>query len=125
MDNEKIIEITKRAEHFIENKYHSRAGLEANKLIEDKTGKEVSFEEIAEAYHEHKLKLLGIGGFVRGIKRTLERKEAAYACVNTWYEKEYDSSTPDDEVASMDIKAAELNAQIKVLRYVLSEAGEL
>jgi transposase len=71
------------------------------------------------------LKLLGIGGFVRGIKRTLERKEAAYSCVNTWYEKEYDSSTPDDEVASMDIKAAELNAQIKVLRYVLSEAGEL
>ena len=49
-----------KAEHFIENNYHSKAGLEADKLIEDKTGKEVSFEEIAEAYHEHKLKLLSI-----------------------------------------------------------------
>ena len=49
------------AEHFIESNYHSKAGLEADKLIEDKTGKEVSFEEIAEAYHERKLKLLGIG----------------------------------------------------------------
>ena len=53
-----------KAEHFIENNYHSKAGLEADKLIEDKTGKEVSFEEIAEAYHEHKLKLLGIANVV-------------------------------------------------------------
>jgi len=59
------------------------------------------------------------------VKRTLERKEAAYACVNMWYEKEYDSSTSDDEVASMDKEAAELNAQIKVLRHILSEVGEL
>jgi hypothetical protein len=58
------------------------------------------------------------------VKRTLERKEAAYACVNMWYEKEYDSSTPD-EVASMDKEAAELNAQIKVLRHILSEVGKL
>ena len=48
-----------KAEHFIENNCHSQAGLEADKLIEDKTGKEVSFEEIVEAYHEHKLKLSG------------------------------------------------------------------
>jgi hypothetical protein len=53
-----------KAEHFIENNYHSKVGLEADKLIEDKTGKEVSFEEIAEAYHEHKLKLLGIANVV-------------------------------------------------------------
>jgi len=55
------------------------------------------------------------------IERTLYRKEAAYACVNMWYEKEYDSSTSADEVESMDKEAAELNAQIKVLRYVLAE----
>jgi len=67
-------------------------------------------------------KALRIGSVV---KRTLERKEAAYACVNMWYKKEYDSSTPDDEVASMDREAAELNAQIKVLRHILSEVGEL
>ena len=45
--------------------------------------------------------------------------------MNMWYEKEYDSSTPDDEVASMDKEAAELNAQIKVLRHILSEVNEL
>ena len=49
-----------KAEDFINNNYHSKSGLDADKLIEDKTGTEVSFEEIAEAYHEHKLKLLGI-----------------------------------------------------------------
>lgn len=53
-----------KAEHFIENNYHSKAGLEADKLIEDKTGIEVSFEEIAEAYHQAKLKLLGIANVV-------------------------------------------------------------
>lgn len=59
------------------------------------------------------------------VKRTLERKEAAYACVIMWYEKEYDSSTPYDEVESMDKEGAELNAQIKVLRHILSEVNEL
>ena len=59
------------------------------------------------------------------VKRTLDRKIAAYELVNMWYEKEYDSSTPYDEVASMDKEAAELNAQIKVLRHILSEVGEL
>ena len=53
------------------------------------------------------------------VKRTLKRKEAAYAFVSNWYEKEYDSSTPIDEVENMDKEAAELNAQIKVLRFVL------
>ena len=53
-----------KAEHFIENNYHSKAGLEADKLIEDKTGVEVSFEEIVEAYHQAKLKLLGIANVV-------------------------------------------------------------
>jgi hypothetical protein len=69
-----------KAEHFIENKYHSRAGLEADKLIEDKTGKEVSFEEIAEAYHEHKLKLLGIVGVMQWVvcKEDLPKKEGNY-----------------------------------------------
>ena len=44
-----------KAEDFINNNYHSRAGLELDKLIEDATGKEVSFEEIAEAYHNYKI----------------------------------------------------------------------
>lgn len=49
-----------KAENFIANNYHSKAGLEADKLIEDNTGIVVSFEEIAESYHQAKLKLLGI-----------------------------------------------------------------
>ena len=67
-----------KAEHFIENKYHSRAGLEAGKLIEDKTGAEVSFEEIAEAYHEHELKLLGIGDVIGRLSNDLNKKLEDY-----------------------------------------------
>lgn len=46
-----------KAENFIANNYHSKAGLEADKLIEDNTGIVVSFEEIAESYHQAKLKV--------------------------------------------------------------------
>lgn len=49
-----------KAEIFIANNYHSKVGLEADKLIEDGTGIVVSFEEIAESYHQYKLKLLDI-----------------------------------------------------------------
>lgn len=59
------------------------------------------------------------------IKRTLKQKEADYSRVIMWYENEYDSSTPSDGITSMDIEAAGLNAQIKVLRHILSEVGEL
>lgn len=48
------------AENFIANNYHTKVGLEADKLIEDNTGIVVSFEEIAESYHQAKLKSLDI-----------------------------------------------------------------
>jgi len=45
----------------------------------------------AELYHPEKQ-----CNIANVVKRTLEQKEAAYLCVNMWYEKDYDSSTPDD-----------------------------
>jgi hypothetical protein len=58
------------------------------------------------------LKLYGV------VKRTLDRKIAAYELVNMWFAKEYNTGTDRDEVESMEKEAAELNAQIKVLRYI-------
>jgi hypothetical protein len=52
------------------------------------------------------------------VKRTLDRKIAAYELVNMWFAKEYNTGTDRDEVESMEKEAAELNAQIKVLRYI-------
>lgn len=52
------------------------------------------------------------------VKRTLDRKIAAYELVNMWFAKEYDTGSDVDEVESMEKEAAELNAQIKVLRYI-------
>ncbi len=45
-----------KAEEFIEINYHKTPFLVSDKLIEDATGKEVGFEEIAEAYSESQLK---------------------------------------------------------------------
>ncbi len=44
------------AEEFIEINYHRTSFLVSDKLIEDATGKEVGFEEIAEAYAGFQLK---------------------------------------------------------------------
>lgn len=52
------------------------------------------------------------------VKRTLDRKIAAYELVNMWFAKEYNTDSDVDEVESMEKEAAELNAQIKVLRYI-------
>ena len=66
-------------------------------------------------------KQLTLYGFV---KRTLDRKEVAYASVNKWFEDEYDSGTEDDELVVMEKEATELNAQIKVLRFVMAEVDK-
>jgi hypothetical protein len=52
------------------------------------------------------------------VKRTLERKIAAYELVKMWFEKDYNTGSDIDEVESMEKEAAELNAQIKILRYI-------
>ena len=52
------------------------------------------------------------------VKRTLDRKIAAYQLVNMWFAKEYNTGSDVDEVESMEKEASELNAQIKVLRYI-------
>ena len=44
--------MSEQAEDFIEANYHTKKGLRPDKLIEDKTGKQVSYGEIAEAYHQ-------------------------------------------------------------------------
>jgi hypothetical protein len=80
------------AEQFIENNYHTRVGLEADKLIEDKTGVEVSFEQIAEAYHKYMMeeieplpdgkdmKCLGCGLKWKEKYPTLYTKDYCYDC---------------------------------------------
>ncbi len=52
---------------------------------------------------------------------TLEQKEATYREICAWFENEYDSSTDKDEVAEWEKNAIEVNAQIKLLRYLISE----
>ena len=52
---------------------------------------------------------------------TLEQKEATYREICAWFENEYDSSTDKDKVAEWEKNATEVNAQIKLLRYLISE----
>ena len=46
------------AEQFIDSNYHTNPSLDDDILIEDKTGNEVSFSEIAESYYDYKLSFL-------------------------------------------------------------------
>jgi hypothetical protein len=48
--------MSKQAEDWIDSRYHSKAGLTHDNLIEDKTGKEVGYGEIAESYHQEQSK---------------------------------------------------------------------
>ena len=83
------------------------------------TDNEVDFMlEVINTYVAEQLAIDGV------VKRTLDRKIAAYELVNMWFAKEYNTGTDKDEVESMEKEAAELNAQIKVLRFVLSEVHE-
>ena len=52
---------------------------------------------------------------------TLKQKEATHREICAWFENEYDSSTDKDEVAEWEKNATEVNAQIKLLRYLISE----
>lgn len=52
---------------------------------------------------------------------TLEQKEATYKHICAWFENDYDSSTDKDEVAEWEKNATEVNAQIKLLRHLISE----
>ncbi len=57
------------------------------------------------------------------LQRTLELKEAQYEEVCAWFKNEYDSSSDKDEVAEWDKKGTEFNAQIKLLRHLISECS--
>ena len=57
------------------------------------------------------------------MQRTLELKEAQYKEVCAWFENEYDSSSDKDEVAEWEKNGTEFNAQIKLLRHLISECS--
>jgi len=52
------------------------------------------------------------------VKRTLDRKTVAYDLICKWFSEEYNTDTDRDEVLEMEKQATELNAQIKVLRFI-------
>jgi hypothetical protein len=53
---------------------------------------------------------------------TLEQKEAIYKEICAWFENEYSPAiTEKDEVAELEKNATEVNAQIKLLRHLISE----
>ena len=53
----------------------------------------------------------------------LESKEAQYKEVCAWFKNEYDSSSDKDEVAEWEKNGTEFNAQIKLLRHLISECS--
>jgi len=57
------------------------------------------------------------------MQRTLELKEAQYKEVCAWFENEYNSSSDKDEVAEWEKNGTEFNAQIKLLRHLISECS--
>ena len=57
------------------------------------------------------------------LQELLVQKERQYAEVVKWFEDEYDSSSHKDTVAEWEKNGYEFNAQIKLLRFILSEHG--
>lgn len=56
------------------------------------------------------------------MRSTLEQKEESYKEICAWFENEYSPAiTDEDEVNEWNKKAIEVNAQIKLLRFLLSE----
>jgi hypothetical protein len=52
---------------------------------------------------------------------TLEQKEATYKEICAWFENEYSPGiTDEDEVAEWEKKGIEVNAQIKLLRFMIA-----
>jgi len=52
---------------------------------------------------------------------TLARKESEYSEVCHWFETEYDSFVSAETVRDWEKKGIEINAQIKLLRFLLSD----
>jgi hypothetical protein len=55
---------------------------------------------------------------------TLARKEKEYGEVCHWFETEYDSSVSAETVADWEKTSIEINAQIKILRFLLSDDAD-
>jgi len=72
--------------------------------------------EMMEAYAEQ-FKNYNLHVVMRSI---LEQKESAYSEICAWFENEYSPSfTDEDEVAEWNKKASEVNAQIKLIMFLL------
>ena len=55
------------------------------------------------------------------VLETLERKKKTYREINAWFENEYDSSVSADKLAEWQRNATEVNAQIQLLLFLLSD----
>jgi len=58
------------------------------------------------------------------VLETLERKQKTYKEINAWFESEYDSSVSADKLAEWQRIATEVNAQIQLLLFLLSDDVE-
>lgn len=56
--------------------------------------------------------------------KTLERKEKEYGKICHWFETQYDSSVSAETVADWEKSGIEINAQIKLLRFLLSDDAD-
>ena len=58
------------------------------------------------------------------VLETLERKQKTYREINAWFENEYDSNVSADKLAELEKNATEVNAQIQLLLFLLSDDVE-
>lgn len=58
---------------------------------------------------------------VKLLKQTLKQKELVYKDICDWFKKDCDSSTSDDTISEYEKNATAVDAQIKLLRYLLYE----
>lgn len=78
-----------------------------------------SVSELMTEYAQEQLKNCNLHIVMRS---TLEQKEESYKEICAWFENEYSPAfTDEDEVAEWNKKATEINAQIKLLRFLISE----
>ena len=55
------------------------------------------------------------------VEEALERKVKKYELVVAWFDYEYENCREDDVVNEYEKQATELNAQIKLLRFLLDD----
>ena len=72
-------------------------------------------------YKELEWELLNL--FSVSHRTLLEQKQAKYNEICAWFDLEYDSNTDEDKFREMQKAADETNAQIKLLRHIISEYG--